>query len=325
MAGGYVPLTERFLPASWPARGAAIAAYAALPFVRMVAFAGLGVAFGVAPDFNELASARLPGALLNAYILFVVLFGMPIVARQLHSVRALAAEDAGAVTGGAGSIAAPLLIALVLTVATDTSLLLDFGAERVAATPIPFAVAFLLGVLIRIPQTTAFWTSVVTLLAVVEVGRRDPPVGFPDDRSLGLRPVGQALTTILLLYVAAFVPIFIFGTGRLTDFVAAVAVFALGLTAMLLAVWRVHQGMVRVREREVAGARARYAAAYRTAASEPDGGAGSALSTASALLQGAESIHEWPFDERMQRIAGIVLTSVVTGITVRLILLGLGI
>ena len=44
------------------------------------------------------------------------------------------------------------------------------------------------------------------------------------------------------------------------------------------------------------------------------------------LLDGAESIHEWPFDERTQRIAGLLISSVITGVVVRLvILIGLGV
>jgi hypothetical protein len=93
---------------------------------------------------------------------------------------------------------------------------------------------------------------------------------------------------------------------------------------MAVAVWQIHRRMVAERAHEVADATARYAAAYRRATTEPDPEAGSALQTAGLLLEGAKSIHEWPFDDRTERVAGLLLTSVLAGVVVRLVLIGLG-
>jgi hypothetical protein len=106
-------------------------------------------------------------------------------------------------------------------------------------------------------------------------------------------------------------------------------IFLLGLGVMVLAVSRLHRAMVEERNAQVAQARERFAGAYRAveARRRPKALEAQAveLQAASAILQGAESIFEWPFDERMQRIAAIVVTGVITGLVVRLILLGLGI
>jgi len=159
---------------------------------------------------------------------------------------------------------------------------------------------------------------------VAELGRHPVPGTFPEDRSLGLRRVGTLLTTILLFYTAILIPAFIFATSRFVDFVTVVGIASLGLGAMLVAVWQTHRRMTAHRAHEVDVATARYADAYRRAVANADPDAGSALQTAALLLEGAKSIHEWPFDDRTERVAGLLLTSVLAGLVVRLVLIGLG-
>ena len=60
------------------------------------------------------------------------------------------------------------------------------------------------------------------------------------------------------------------------------------------------------------------ASSARTSSRDP-------LLVAEAILRGAESIHEWPFDDQMQRVAAIVMTGVVTGIVVRFLGFALGV
>jgi hypothetical protein len=209
------------------------------------------------------------------------------------------------------------------------------GLDRLGAVPVLFIVTYIAGFLIGLPETAAFWFAIVGLLAVERVGRRGLPLGFPDDRSLGLRPVGRFLLFIFVAYTTGFVPALVTGgSTNLPNFLAAVAIFLLGIAVMVYAVWRVHSAMAAERERRVMAAREAYAAAYRSAerALHEDPGhphdasvSSASLLTAEALVRGAESIFQWPFDEGMQRIVAVVATGVVTAIVVRLIFFAVGV
>lgn len=326
---GYEPLTERLLPASGPGRWLGIALFAVLPFVHLVTVWGLSNATGLTADGPDALASGVGTRLLNLYLTLLTLFGAREVARQLVDVRALSPDDRGPVGDGRTWLLPPLLIVLAFAVANEVGHVGTYGIDAALGHPAPFVASFLLACLIRIPQATAFWTVVVALLAIARLGHRPLPGSFPEDRSLGLGPVGSALTAILVLYAIAFVPSFLFGGARLNDLLSIVVLFVLGLGVMVLAVWRLHVRMAAARRREIDAARARFAGAYRSAedalANATDvPTAGAELSIAQALLLGAESIYEWPFDERMQRIAAIVVTGVVTGIVIRFIMLALG-
>jgi hypothetical protein len=324
---GYIPATERILPPGGSLRVVGIGLFVALPFIHLLAVWLLERATGVTSAGAEVLIDLLPGRFLNAYLTVLTLWGAAHVAARLREVRELTPEDVGPPADWRTWLLVPLLFMVVFTI--------GYEAERVSALPvsgrsvIPASVVSIgLSLLIRLPQASAFWTVVVALLAIARMHRL--PGTFPEDRTLGLRPVGALVTTTLLLYAAAFSPTFIVGVDRLTDLVLTGFVFVLGIGAIVLAVSRLHAGMVEERTRQVAEARARYARAYRAVAHAGAAGKTSAeaqaveLQAAGALLQGAESIYAWPFDEGMQRIAGIVLTGVVTGVVIRLIFLALG-
>jgi len=268
--------------------------------------------------------AHFPGSILNVYALLIVLVGVRPISQRLAQVAALGNEQTARVARLNGSTVGPLVLLSVLMVLGETSTIVEFGMSAIVGAPLPFVVEFVFALLIRLPQAVALWTSVIALATVAELGRHPVPGEFPEDRSLGLRKVGTMLTTVLTLYVAILIPAFIFATSRVADLVTVVLIAMLGLAAMLVAVWQVHRRMVAERAREVAVATARYAAAYRKAAIDAGPEAGAELQTAQLMLDGAKSIHEWPFDDRTERVAGLLLTSVVAGVIVRLVLIGLG-
>jgi hypothetical protein len=319
------PLTERILPRAGLARWLAILAWCSVPIVRLAAFALLLAGSGLADDPWNVFDGRIQGVLLNVYILAIVLIGTRPVAERLNAIGRLGGQSTERVASLQASATATLAIALFLTVTTESLQFSEFDASAIASAPLPFVVSFAGTFLMRVPQSAAFWVSVVALLTVAELGRQPVPGTFPEDRSLGLKSVGQLLTTILFLYVVLFTPTFLLGTSTLVGLITILALFALGLTAMLFAVWAMHKRMAAERKAAIDAARAQFAEAYRAARATASEANARRLEITRMLLDGAESIHEWPFDDRTQRIVGLLLSGVVTGVVVRLVIFSLGI
>ena len=318
------PLTERILPRAGLRRWLAIVGWCLIPFVRLVAVALLLAASGVTEDAFTWAAGRTTGALLNVYLIAVTLVGLPPVVAKLIAIGKLGGASTERVARWRGAVVPTTVIALLLTVLTESSIV-EFGVATALSSPLPFVVSFAGNFLIRVPQAGAFWLSVVALLTVAALGRQPVPGRFPEDRSLGLKGVGQLVTTILFYYIVLLTPSVLVGTSRFQDFVAVLSLFALGLIALVVAVWTVHSRMAAERTRAVAEARAAYAKAYREAANHTDEDTARQLRVGRMLLDGAESIHEWPFDDRAQRVLGLLLSGVITGVVVRLAVFVLGI
>jgi len=318
---GYVPLTERLLPGAGPGRVAGILLFAAFPFVHLVAFWALSAATGLTSDWADLMQ-RLPGRLLNAYLAIATILGTAVIARQIPAVRGLTGRPGGPAADWRTWLLPPVVFIVGFSVATLAGYSAEFGAERVAGSPGMFLALSIIEVFIRIPQATAFWTVVVALIAIADIDRL--PGTFPEDRSLGLTPVGTILTSIVVLLAAAFIPSFLFGAQTPTDLVSIALVFVVALGALLFAVWRIHLLMDAERERILETARSRYAAIYRSTLEGTPARGAPTMSTVDALVKGAESIQPWSLDEGMQRVLAIVMTGVTTGIIIRLILFALG-
>lgn len=321
---GYVPLTERLV--GWlGSRRWTVAIFASLPFVHLLGFWLLAQANGLDVGGPETVVAAIPVRLMNLYLVLLTFWGAARVARQLSTVEAaLDHPDHPAATWRTW-LGPPLALALVFAVLNEVQHAIELGAETVAARPLPFVVSGVLAVLIRIPTMTAFWTAVVALIATARLGHEGRLGTFPEDRSLGLRPIGEMVFQVFLLLAAAFLPIFAV-SARPVDFVASAALLVGGELAILVATWELHRRMVEVRTEALATARRAYAKAYRAAMDAPaDQALGSTLGAAEALVRGAESIHEWPFDERTQRLVALVATGVLTGLIVRMILYAFGV
>jgi hypothetical protein len=319
------PLTERILPQAGLSRWLAIVVWSLVPMLRLVVVAALVAAAGLVAGPGTYTGAHLSGALLNTYLLVVVLIGIRPIARRVGAIALLGGHSTERVAALQASVLVPILIALLLTVTTESVQLSDFSASAITSNPIPFAIAFLGTFVMRVPEGVAFWVFVVALLTVAALGRQPVPGSFPEDRSLGLKAVGQMLTTLLFLYIVILGPSLLFGTSTLIGLISILALMGLGLAAMLVAVWAMHMRMAAERAAAVGAARAQYAVAYRAARANPTDDATRRLQATRLLLDGAESIHEWPFDDRTQRIAGLLLSGVITGVVVRLVLIALGV
>ena len=309
------------------------ALWATIPLHQLVLYHWLASASGLPPVTLD---PQLPNRIANTYLIVLSFFVLRIGARELDPVARLAGEtiDPSERRWPRGLIV-PFLLAVLLSSTYLAGLIQALGLDRLAAAPVLFIATYIAGFLIGFPETAAFWFAIVGLLAVERVGRRGLPLRFPDDRSLGLRPVGRFILFIFVAYATGFIPVLVTGgANNLPNFLAAIAIFVLGIAVMVFAVWRVHAAMAAERERRVAAAREMYAAAYRAAEHalgddadvSPDRVVSSAsLLTAEALVRGAESIFQWPFDEGMQRIVAVVATGVVTAIVVRLIFFAVGV
>ncbi len=181
-----VPITERVLPHG-RLRWLVIAAWSAVPLARLGIFASLIAGAGLIAAPMDFVEIHFAGALLNTYVLLIVLLGIRPVTNRLVEVAALGNERTQRVARLNGSTLGPLLLLLVFVVLGEISTLIEFGGQAVAGAPVPFIVEFVFALLIRLPQAVALWTSVVALATIAELGRQPVPGSFPEDRSLGLR------------------------------------------------------------------------------------------------------------------------------------------
>lgn len=333
----YRPLTERMLAALGRPRPLWIAVLAALPWLRDAVQYILLVDTGAVN--GAWLAARIPVAITNSYLIVLSIWGTARVTRKLAQVDG-PEEDAdtkGAmawspVSGASWTVwlLPPVLLAIALTVVLEAGRVLDLGVVTARSTPVPFVLGGVIGFLMRLAPMTGFWTAVLVLVALDRLGaRQSQPEDFPPDRSLGMRPVGELAFTVFWLVSAAFVPIFIVRSPSVIDVLVSVSFFGGEAAILVLALWRLHRAMLRSKAICLAEGRDRYAQAYRAALDDPHGQDMArhehALAVAEALLRGAESIHEWPLDDRMLRAAAVIGVGVTTGVTVRFMLLLLGV
>lgn len=183
--------------------------------------------------------------------------------------------------------------------------------------------------LLTVPLVTLGWTIGSIFLGLSRLGRIPLTFRpFESDRSLGLRPLGVLAFRTVLLYVVVFLPSTIMGSY--TIYYAAV------LSAMNLAVvfpffgslWGLRRQLLTAKARHVTWARDRYARAFRAVRDAPSPAAvrelAPELEIAEAFERRAESIQEWPFDDRILRTLAAVFSSIVTAVIVRLILIQVG-
>jgi hypothetical protein len=338
---GYRPLTERILAALGRPRPLWIVVLAALPWLRDAVQYVLLVDAGAVN--GAWLAARVPVAITNSYLIVLSIWGTVRVTRKLAEVDgseedgdadvADVADVAGPTVSGASWtvwLLPPVLLAIALTAVLEAGRVLDLGVAAARSTPLPFILGGLIGFVMRLAPMTGFWTALLVLVELDRLGaRRSQPADFPPDRSLGMRPVGELAFMVFWLVAAAFVPIFIVRSPSLLDVLVSVTFFAGEGAILVLALWRLHRGMVRTKGICLAEGRERYAQAYRAALDDPHGQDmgrhAHALAVAESLLRGAESIQEWPLDDRMLRAAALIGVGVTTGVTVRFMILLLGV
>jgi hypothetical protein len=260
---------------------------------------------------------------LFAYVVLVTLWGAVHLADRIEqlapALRSLAPDGPPTqafprLTSRLGPIA---LTAAVVAVATPTTVV-EYGSA-VAVVDLPILTIMVL------PIMTFVWTYGVLLAGLDRLGRSRLSLDlFPQDRTLGLAPVGQAAFTGFWLTFAAAAPLLLVSGQDEATLVIGVAVVAATVALFVLSMARIHAQMREAKGRYVTMARAFVAVAY-----EPIRANGTletiqerapALSAAQAIADRAEKILEWPIDERMVAFMTVVVTGVVTSLAVRFVL-----
>jgi hypothetical protein len=317
-------LVERVLDGLGPPRWVWRLAWGVLPFVTLAITAGFERSIPGTGATAQLIAWILPAAALG-YVVVLFLWGCD---RLLSAIRGLDTTlrslEGSTLSAGRWSptrARLPVVAALLLA-------MLD-GAERLGGEGIAGAV--LAGVpdfLAHLPVTTFAWAYFWYLLALDRLGRERLMLDvFPEDRSLGLAPLGAVAFLGFGVVIGGIVPLLIANATDLQGALLSAGGLGVAVAALFLSMWRLHQQMAAAKKRYVDEARALYAQAYgpirhvHTVDALRDNA--STLSAAQALEQRAQSIYEWPLDERTSGRLAVIVTGVVTGVIVRLLTLGL--
>lgn len=174
-----------------------------------------------------------------------------------------------------------------------------------------------------------FWYGLALLTGLDRLGRLPLRLDrFPDDPSLGLRPVGALAAMALWIFAAVTVPYLLVSIDSRVDLTIGLVIFLAGIGLFFLSMARLHRQMAAAKQRYVASARALYAEAFEpvknswtlTALAER----APLLGAAKALEDRALAIQEWPFDERTNSRIVILISGVTVAAITRLVLHSLG-
>jgi ABC-type multidrug transport system fused ATPase/permease subunit len=167
------------------------------------------------------------------------------------------------------------------------------------------------------------------VLGLARLGRArlalDP---FPQDRTLGLGPVGSIAFTGFALLFAIAVPIVIADLDDSLTTTIALLVLLVSVPVFFLSMWRLHRQMTEAKTRYIEEARRLYAAAYEPVRTNPTVETlrqqSDALSAAQALEDRAHKILEWPISEGVTAVIAVIFVGVVTSLIVRVIFIAAG-
>jgi hypothetical protein len=263
-----------------------------------------------------------------AYVVLVTLLGSALLADdvgRLGPVLDHLGVDAGigGTFRGLGSRLAPIMLTAVVVAIATPSTYLNYGLVA-ALVDLPLLA------IMTLPIMTFVWVYLVVLTGVNRLGAATLALdAFPEDRWLGLGPVGSVAFTGLWLVFGAAIPA-LFASGRdVATFVLVAVIVVVTVGLFVLSLVRLHGQMHAARQRYVAQTRALVAEAYApitadaTLATLQDRAA--TLGAAQALADRAERILDWPIDERAVAFITVVVTGVVTSLLVRLVLAAAGI
>jgi hypothetical protein len=321
------PLTERILHWLGEPEWVWILLWTGVSFVRPAilyfAFTASGRPIGI-DEFTLVLISQL----VFAWLTLVGFWGVRRISRGARALApglaTIARADAAHEFPGMASTLGPLVLTLGVVVVPSFVSSWQDGGPVVALSDLPLVVVNAL------PIMTFVWTYLVLLTGLHRLGRARLSLDvFPEDRSLGLAPVGSLALTGFWLLLAAAVPLIIVGSADLPTVVLSLGVIATSVALFFLSMFRVHRQMVEAKRRYVTLARTMYRDAYAPVRSKPTlkslEAQASALRVAQALVERAEKILEWPIDERATTLVVVVITGVATGLTVRLVLTVAGI
>ena len=319
-----LPLTERVLRRLPGPRLGWIAVWALAALFRLAALVVVLRLTGDTRRPVDLATTFFrEGQATFAYVILVGLLAIPHLVRRI---TALAPAIDRLVASGSDpwpfqrlpSVRGPVALAALRVALSTPSTVAEFGAA-VAVVDIPLLFVVLL------PIMTFVWTYGAILVGLDRLGRSRLALDlFPQDRSLGLAPIGGAAIFGFWLIVVAAVPSLLLGTSDLTTFVLSVGVVLVTVGLFVLSMLRLHGQMRAAKARYVASTHALVADAYAPMRATNDLAtletSAAALNAAQSLADRADRILEWPIDERMVASMTVVVTGVVTSLLVRVVL-----
>jgi hypothetical protein len=320
------PLTERVLDWIGGPRWLWILLWAAIALVRPLILLLSLTASGQSPDAAGWFSVLLPQAALG-YVTFISLIGT---ARLFRGARALASDlatlgikEETAFFPWMASVAGPLVLLLVVSAISFLAGVQKWGpVSGVADLPLLLANT--------LPIMTFVWTYLALLAGINALGRfrlaLDP---FPQDRSLGLGPVGSLALTGFWLVLAAAIPLIVVTADNVATVAMSLAVVGVSTALFFLSMFRLHRQMGEAKARYLMTTRGIYGDAWAPVRLKPTLKAlqaqGPVLAVAQALVDRAERVQEWPIDERATAWVAVVVTGVVTSLIVRLVLVAAGV
>jgi len=322
------PLTDRILGSLGGPEWLWIALWTGISFVRpVVLFAALSVSGRsvTTVDWIDVLGTQA----VMAWITIVGFWGARRISRgardlapQLASIAP--SETTTGIFPGMTSTAGPVTLAIAIAVVPSVVSSWQRFGPVAALADLPFVLVNAL------PTMTLIWTYLVMLAGLHTLGRErlslDP---FPEDRSLGLRPVGSLALAGFWLILAIAVPIIFVFSADLPTVLVSLVVIGASVGLFFLSMFRVHRQMVESRHRYLSITRAIYREAYEPVRANPSLGSlearATALSVAQGLVERAESVLEWPIDERATAVVAVVVTGVVTSLIVRLVLIAAGV
>ncbi len=269
--------------------------------------------------------------LIVAYIVALGLWATGKFVRDLRAVEPALARltggdehaSADSPIQGLYSIIGPIVLTAVLTLIFAFDLAIGWG--------LPVALIMLpMSIVVNLPIMTVFWVYVMLLVGLDRLGRRKLRLEpFPQDPSLGLRPVGSLAANGFWVFCAGTVPFLFVAVRSRLDLVVGLTIFLAGVFIFFLSMARLHRQMVAAKQQHLDWARHLYVEAFGPV--RPAGtldalrAQAPLLSAAEALEKRALAIQEWPFDERTNSRIAAVVTGVTIGAISRLVLRSLGI
>ena len=317
-----MPLTERVLFALPGPRLFWVVAWSCIALLRLGALLAILELTGATAGSQASAGSALGQAVLG-FLVLATLVGTPILVRRVQELTPVLEAIAPSRPTASWfpritSVAGPLLLVAIAVAVSLPSTLADFGVVVAVADIV------LLGAVV-LPMMTFVWAYGTLLLGLDRLGRADLALDdFPQDRALGLGPIGSVAMTGFWVLVLGAAPLLIFAGSDLTTVGTSVTILAVVVGLFVLSMLRLHGQMRTAKAGYVAMTRRLIAEAYAPVRASTDLSTLQAskptLDAAQSLAERADRLLEWPIDERMIAWITVVVTGVATGLVVRFVL-----
>ena len=315
-----LPLTERVLHRLGEPRWLWIGLWASTAIIAPCVLLGV---LSIQGELSRVASVQdlLVAQAVIVYVVVVCIWGVGRLSRNLLALEPDLVRLTNSVLprdalSGFTTTLPPIVLAVVFEAVNTAGTWSRYGAAAALAV-LPLLTLSLL------PIMTFVWTYLQLLLGLDRLGRARLTLDlFPQDRSLGLGPVGAVAFNGFLIVWAIVIPILI-GNQNLPTLAVSVGIVGILVALFFLSMWRLHRQMSAAKARYIAQTRDLFAQAYepvrRSNSLDALQAQAPLLGPGQALEERAERILEWPIDEGMTARIAIILTGITTGLLLRFI------